>query len=44
MKGKENLVADALSIKDESSKEEACFFAMTVLDPVWLETLKESYL
>lgn len=44
MKGKENVAAYALSIWDKVIEEEASLFAITVLDTVWLEELKASYL
>lgn len=42
-KGRDNLAADALSCMEEIDESEAVLTAITVLDPMWLKQLKDSY-
>lgn len=43
-KGKENVATDALSRKLEVTQEGPICSAITILDPIWLEQLRSSYL
>lgn len=42
--GKDNVAADSLSRKEEVDKGVVEMLAITVLDPIWLEQLRQSYL
>ncbi|XP_042939584.1 uncharacterized protein LOC122274627 [Carya illinoinensis] len=43
-KGKENVAANALFRRDDSRDKEVLLSAIIVLDPMWLQQLKDSYL